>query len=348
MPNHNHSRCEICGENAVFHVPDGDLCRECHDLLFFRCNDCGNEFRILARHSLGDARYCDECYHEHVFVCDECGGEYDRRIAHEFDGQHLCNDCYRRMANEGVSGYHHHRYPSYNDDELRLGFELEAGGADSDEYEDCVRMMCEHRKDHGKKFVMEHDGSIPDCGFETISYPYTMSQYHNDGNYWYQTLEILRGNGLHASKECGLHIHASRAFMSSDQWYLAGWFIVSNRPQFEALCRRSSTYYACYSDAEDFDAFKRRMRDPQHYDAINYGSGKPTIEFRMFASTTNATTLFEDLELIDALCRFIKDADNDEVLTIIEDPDKAFNAFKRFINENNYKDAKNLINRKGV
>jgi len=347
MP-HNHDRCEICGCNADFHTPDGDFCRECHNLLFFTCNDCGQEFRILARHSLGDARYCDECYNHHVFVCDECGGEYDRRTAHEFDGQHLCNDCFRRITNEGVSGYHHHRYPSFDDEELRLGFELEAGGADTDEYECCVREMISHRKEHGKKFVMEHDSSIPDCGFETISFPFTMKEYHDDQNYWYQTLEIIRSNGLASSKECGLHIHASRAFMSTESWYLAGWFITSNRPQFEALARRSSTYYASYNDAEDFISFKHRMRDPSHYDAINYGSGKPTIEFRIFASTTNATTLFEDLELVDAVCRFVKDADDDERLDIIENPEKAFKAFKCFVHDNNYKNAENLIIRKEV
>lgn len=342
--------CEICGAPATHHNDDGDFCDSCHSLLFFTCTQCGNEHRILARHILNGCGYCSECYNEHIWTCANCGGQYERGRMRDVNGQHLCPDCWRsRHRSQGVCGYHHHSYQSFHDNELRLGFELETGSASERGYDDCINALVELKSERGEGFYMETDSSIPDWGFETISKPYKLADYRSNRAYWSDMCSILKSNGLRASKECGLHIHASRRFMPTDKWVLAGWFIISNQSKFESLARRESTHYAYYSEYDDVDDYDCHVRNnPQHYDAVNFGSEKPTIEFRMFASTTNVTTLFEDLELIDALCRFVKSADSNIERDIKERPTEAFAKFKAYVLENNYQDCINLINRKGV
>jgi len=343
------TKCEICGKPVTHINDDGAFCDECYNLLFFTCEECGHEHRILARMTHNGRRLCRECYDRHVANCDRCGNRVDRETLRDYHGQHLCRECYRNIRNEGICDYHSHRYPEFYDHELRLGFELETGGASYDSCQDTVTAMNDLWESDGRRFNMEHDGSIPSYGFELISFPYKMQEYNETREYWDKVLMNLRDGGLKSSSECGLHIHASRAFMEMSKWILVGWIIVQNRQKFESLCRRKSCHYASYSTAESFSDYDYDAReDRNHYDAINFGSSKPTVEFRMFASTTNCNTLYEDLELITALAHFVKNANTEAQREIIEDPTEAFVKFKAYVAENHYNYALNLINRKGV
>lgn len=343
------TKCEICGKRCTHVNSDGAFCDDCYNLLYFECDECHQWHRILARMNHNGRHLCRSCYERRVGTCDRCGNHVDRDQMRDYHGQHLCRECFRNIRNEGICDYHSHRYPDFYDHELRLGFELETGGASHDNCMNTVTAMNDLWEAEGRKFNMEHDGSIPCYGFELISLPYKMQEYNDDHAYWDKVLMNLRDGGLKSCSECGLHIHASRAFMEMSRWILVGWLIVSNKSKFEALCRRKSCHYASYNASECFSDYDYDSRnDRNHYDAINFGSSKPTVEFRMFASTTNCNTLYEDLELITALAHFVKNANTAAQHEIIENPEEAFNKFKAYVAENHYNLALNLIKRKGV
>lgn len=369
MPNNEDTDphiCIICGRQANWTNDDGDFCDQCHSILYFECNHCHEWFRATNRHSLnrGDFNVCDHCYDELGQECPQCGNAFTMDHLHRFRGRLCCDSCISdlRRSRSGVGNYHSHGYQVPNDDKLRLGFELETGDTCEDDMMSCVDELRpiggynddddEYDEDECAQdlFYLEHDGSIPEYGFELISTPHTLDEYKNDIQTWTNILALLKKWGLHSPSSCGLHIHASKRFMDSYGWNLVGWFVNSNRAAFESLARRGGNNYARYYDYDSYRKFCRNIEyDMDRYSAVNYHSSQHTIEFRMFASTTNINTLYEDLELIDALVRWVKDIhDTDNDMLIIERPQEAFKTFKEYVKNNNYDKAVALIERKGV
>lgn len=365
MPNNEDSEphvCIICGRRADFTNDDGDFCNECHSILYFKCEHCNEWYRITQRHLMnnGEMVICGQCYEEIGHECSRCGNTYTDDRLHLFRGQMCCDSCIREACRRrnGLSSYHSHSYYVPDDDELRLGFELETGDTSEESMTSCIDELYPDRHNDNEEeeeendntlFYLEHDGSIPDYGFELISTPHTPKEYKDDFQKWTNILTMLKKWGLHSPEECGLHIHASKRFMDSMGWNLVGWFVNSNYDRFEKLARRCGNSYSEYYTYGDYDAFVNSIEDMSRYSAVNYHSSQYTVEFRMFASTTNVNTLYEDLELIEALVRWVKYVkESDKADLIIESPRGFFEDFKTYVKNNNYDRANALIERKGV
>lgn len=361
--NENPDVCIICGRQASYVNDDGAFCEQCHSILYFQCDECHEWYRATNRHSMnrGDRHVCDQCYESIGAQCEHCGNDFTMDNLTRYRGQMCCHSCINEIRRHrgGIGGYHSHDYSVPDDGELRFGFELETGDTGEDDMLSCVEALKplrnavdeddENYDSREDMFYLEHDGSIPDYGFELISTPHTLEEYRTDFKKWNNILALLREWGLHAHYKCGLHIHASKQFMDSLEWYMVGWFVNENRERFEQLARREGNDYAEYYSYGSFSSFSNNIDDMDRYSAVNYHSSQYTIEFRMFASTTNINTLYEDLELIDALVRWVK-LIHTECLDqlIIETPRTAFASFKTFIKEHNYDKANALIERKGV
>lgn len=363
--NENPDVCIICGRQASFTNDDGDFCEQCHQILYFKCDECGQWYRAVNRHSLnhGDIHLCDSCFESIGAQCEHCNNDFTEDRLRRYRGEMLCESCINDMRRHrsGISGYHTHGYSVPSDGKLRFGFELETGDTDEDSMLNCVEQLKPFRNipeddeedDYEEirpdMFYLEHDGSIPDYGFELISTPHTLEEYRKDNTKWSSVLALLRHWGLHAHHRCGLHIHASRQFMNTLEWNMVGWFVNENRDKFELLARREGNDYAEYYSYPSYASFCNNIEDMDRYSAVNYQSSQHTVEFRMFASTTNINTLYEDLELIDALVRwvhYVHENSMDEI--IIETPRGAFTSFKTYIKEHNYDKALALIERKEV
>jgi hypothetical protein len=146
----------------------------------------------------------------------------------------------------------------------------------------------------GKDGIVKWDGSLA-LGIEIVSRPMTFD-FHKAAN-WDEKLGAISKN-FDAASTCGLHIHVSRAPITDSALNRILTFIYAreNDEFVQAIAGRGENRYAARLAAQN-----RIGRD--RYQAVNI-LNPATIEFRMFAGTTNANRLWESLEFVDALVKF--------------------------------------------
>lgn len=206
-----------------------------------------------------------------------------------------------RLADEGrrlLSGF-----------EDELSFEdVYYGDADADEIADEFTDVI------GDYIGTEHDGSV-DYGFECVSQPMTLTAHIESD--WIDKLCELAQNRNAIEGRNGLHVHISRAGLgqtvAAQDLAIAKMMLMLERfeNKYISLARRDYNrsgwaYRVEVADhARHSDSLVEAAKDSgdDRYHSINI-TNRDTVEFRIFASTTNPNTLKATLELVNATATY--------------------------------------------
>lgn len=177
--------------------------------------------------------------------------------------------------------------------------------------------------------IFKRDGSLKnsgDGGFEICTSPASL-EYHKAK--WVKFFNNLP-EGLEASSRCGMHVHISKAPLTSLQiGKIIGFVHNPLNAQFLALVagRPSNDYCEYKSNKTCKFALSKYINQFSHRSAVNVLNGA-TIEIRIFASTTNYASFIKNIEFCHALVKYAGSGN----ISIAES--KNLKNFLQFINEN--------------
>ena len=193
-----------------------------------------------------------------------------------------------------------------------MGFELETEKIDEDDDRaiDCAYNV---HQILGDEFVnTERDGSL-NCGFETISQPATL-QFHASMEDKYRTLmDNYREYGMEGTTNCGMHVHFNRNYFTSED-NLVNLFTIFNKfwDNIVEFSRRNTEQIERWARKPDDDVEEAIIENENRYIAINL-TNTNTIEFRIFASTTDYDTFMKTLTFVNNIVMFSKYATKEQI-----------------------------------
>ena len=193
-----------------------------------------------------------------------------------------------------------------------MGFELETENIDEDDDRaiDCAYNV---HQILGDEFVnTERDGSL-NCGFETISQPATL-QFHASMEDKYRTLmDNYHEYGMESTTNCGMHVHFNRNYFTSED-NLVNLFTIFNKfwDNIVEFSRRNTEQIERWARKPDDDVEEAIIENENRYIAINL-TNTNTIEFRIFASTTDYDTFMKTLTFVNNIVMFSKYATKEQI-----------------------------------
>ena len=315
--------CSVCGkeENRYEMVKlEGEwYCTDCLEKMFFYCEEHRDYEPIEELIAFIDVydnglTMCRKAYEEKYYVCDDCGMPVRKNDTYNVSGdKHICPKCFEERK---VIKHYHHSHGSERNffgnpvNGIYFGLEIES---EAREYEDLNSIASEVRNGIGKdKVHFEEDGSL-DNGFETITEPMSY-EFMKNNRIVEGITSLLDCNGMYASERCGLHIHITRTEEVDRKIPKILSFLESNKEDIIIFSRRDedSFHEWCefYTDEHTLTAYEaeRICLRPQgrRHMCINLTNSN-TIEFRCFAGTLNAKTIYGCIEFILALLENIED-----------------------------------------
>lgn len=311
------------------------MCQDCADRLAVFCEHCeemvlrDNATDVGGRNSI--IWVCDSCCNGNYDCCESCGAWFNYR---ESGCNGRCDDCCEEPARY-VEDYSYKPYPNFYQKQdvdeipdLYLGIELEVdeGYSRHDASDDI------HDLD-ARRVYMKEDGSLSDSGFEIVSHPCTLA-YHKEDMEWGKIMEICRDyDYCERASSCGLHIHASRAFFGESRAerdlhiakvvmlisrFWTTHIIPFSRRRLDALFQWAGKGFdlkVTKDDSESDISLKLTAKSNEgRYVAVNLRNAN-TIEFRFFKGTLDLDTLHAAMEFVDAICRFAKRINIEDVDT---------------------------------
>lgn len=180
-----------------------------------------------------------------------------------------------------------------------IGLEIEIEGYDSTTKRHALARLLE--KHLNNQHFCCSDGSLNN-GAEIVTAPMSRLEIKDKYREFYQLLSGLSASGFtaHDSGTCGLHVHISRKWLSSDEASKIAKFISQYNVIWKSVSRRTS------SSIERYCQFRVNYHDK--YRAVNF-CHRDTIEFRFFRGTLNPKSFFSSLELILSLVECSKQSD---------------------------------------
>jgi len=298
-------RCEArVRDDDARTMASGDLwCEQCFDAYGTPCAACDDYFPVeRLYYDRTDAGYCDACYSEHAEQDDDEDGDGDD------------DDCDGYLHDHDSTVFGVLGICEPDQARLHLGFEIELNT--SSRY-DAASHFADLAQGLG---IVKHDGSIGNGrnGIELVSVPMSL----DDIRYFIGLLfpgDVFHHNAF-VDATCGMHVHASRAPLTTAQIAklvrfihtphnqafmerLAGRRLVSS--QWASIDHRSESWKAVFVPT---NAGSLRIHDWFRYSALNL-TNTDTIEFRIFASTTNVARARANVEACAALIAFCAPAE---------------------------------------
>lgn len=323
-------------------TPSGDaLCVGCR----IYCERCDNyDYEDNSRGVEGVGIYCGSCADNYTFWCESCECTYsDNDSSYHLadvgvywcegccsDNANWCDNCdeYNRDECENcddggrlINQYSYKPDPIFHGnskDNLYFGIELEMEIRDGDlsaSSEYVMEMM-------GDFTYLKDDSSIGSGGykgFEMVSHPATLDYFTNNKNLW-TTLDYLKRVHIARSwdaKNCGLHIHISRAgFKSGAHTHRFLSLIYKNSDKMMKLGGRKSNY-AKFNDVYKYDDFDRpyftladKVAHPhnamtERFSAVNT-QNLHTLELRFFRGTMNPDGVLSAIQLAHATVEYTR------------------------------------------
>lgn len=299
------------------------VCPDCLDRFYTKCERCGdyilndNSYNVYIDEDRTEASWCENCWEYHTWTCEECGDCYSDGVPdHEYvcpschgEEEQDCDDIAYWNAPSGVRSYSYKPTacfcPSYTENQIFYGFELEAEahGNDSDEWADKVN------ENLGYTYV-KHDGSLND-GMEIVSHPATLEYHMSKKDDYERIFREMRAAGWrsHDDGTCGLHVHISKKPMEEKNPFAINnlliifdrfWdkLVIFSRRKDHHLDRWAKRYGTVFSDYKGIKDEAKRYGD--RYMAVNLKNDH-TVEIRMFRGTLNPDTFFATLQLVDVI-----------------------------------------------
>lgn len=231
--------------------PIEDVCPECAEARYFRCDNCGEYHEIGSTVTSSDEHhFCSECASMHTFtcdicgsrhesathshktthdgriVCDECSRDYERceycdglfhmHDLREVDGRHLCWSCSSYDSEQPIQSYYFKPAPVFHDapgsEPTGLYLGVELEMDCGDAEAATARIGSLYGCDH---LYFKHDSSL-DEGCELVTHPMSPEYMMSDEGkrMWLDICEAALAEGMrsHDTSTCGLHVHVSRDF----------------------------------------------------------------------------------------------------------------------------------------
>lgn len=345
--------CEECEEYVPFdeiqEIDGSYVCESCleyHDDRYFRCDDCGEWFRIERwnyRYSGGSSprietcngdNICIGCYENSYATCEDCG-EVDHVDNMVFDDDcYYCESCSSRKRVHNYSykpapkfktgnSIHDVFYNAIDVKEPVFGVELEID--DGDDAQDVAFDLTNASED----IYCKHDGSLEEEGVEIVTHPCTLS-YHQNFLGWDRLCQIARNHNYlsHNARTCGLHVHVGRQ-QFGETWeerdaVAAKLVILVNRhwDNIVKFSRRKEYQLDDWAKKPDFEVGETEeecienalaLKSNGRYQAVNQCNSN-TIEFRVFNGTLRYETILATLEFVSNLVRYAMSHSVEEVM----------------------------------
>ena len=298
------------------------------------CRDCGSLIFDVMYRTRDNEAVCEECRNTHYYYCENCNAvmRYEEAVT-GMSGRYYCSvEC--QEADDPfdfTSELPYNAKPpvkfldgKFDKDKLYLGVEVEVDSNinTEDDKEGCIYDIFKTTKD----VYCKHDGSLS-SGFEFVSHPATL-EYHKNKLCYDKLIATCQDWGYDGDSylSTGLHIHASRSFFEGKdkeaalklemlfEKFWKNFLVLSGRTEEKAERWAKNRYFMKHN----FYDLKKPVEEAvsrlypamtmDRYTAINVQNA-PTIEFRIFKGTTRKRSIFAMLELVDYMCRFVKDAD---------------------------------------
>lgn len=309
------SEAHTSGRVSAYRSNTGQFCDRCA----FTCRDCDRRFaNSIDEYNDSDGnRICERCA-ESYSSCDDCSRVVHQDQTHysEENEQTLCDSCHDRQQRRRDKAIHDYNYKPKAEfkrglldkatDKRFFGIEVETEAPDDAEQEEDAENVAA-----SGLFYCKEDGSITD-GFEIVSHPAAI-------NYW-RTVNLssivrLKRDGYRSydTSTCGMHIHVSRAALSSLDQYKLLYFFRHNAKFIKRASRRSGDRmdrWAAIDCGRSVDFVRKVKRGNTHdgrYTAINF-ENRNSVEFRIFRGTLSVAGIRRNIEFINALIEFIKSA----------------------------------------
>lgn len=231
--------------------------------------------------------------------CPECGAVTD------YFQEGVCFHCADKVQSM-VREYSSKAEAHFNykpTSEIHYGVELELEGRS------LKSVLYAHRnlKDH---CILKRDGSLEN-GFEIVTKPSSIEEHKKQFEPFFSG---IKGVGLKAANTCGMHVHVSKKPLSALQIKRIAQFLENNIGEVHKIAGRKESYYAKITGLAQKVTLEYNAREPvyskrlkastsERYVGLNC-SPTNTIEFRMFASTTDAKKFNSNLEFVKAIVGF--------------------------------------------
>ena len=329
--------CADCGreidtENEeYFETKNGDIiCSDCRDEYYITCEGCGELIHIDDTIEAEDTSgyWCDDCAQDNFSTCDCCGEWFhnDELTYNSNDDCYYCADCYDECDDydDFITSYHEHKgqYEFYKTDKeakkpLYFGFELEVEQGigcsiynNNEEAKNIYDLI-------GDLVFYERDGSLNN-GFEIISHPQTFKYIMKNRNKYKTMLQHLIDNKYisHNSNNCGLHIHLTRDYFTTNEIDKLQLLIEKFKNELTIFSRRTPQQISHWSsfisdkhntDTEPIDIkyIKKYKDNYNRYYALNLTNSN-TIEFRLLRGTLKYNTFIASFELLNNMVKIVK------------------------------------------
>lgn len=173
--------------------------------------------------------------------------------------------------------------------------------------------------------ILKEDGSLPYGGAELCSLPITRDAAYIQ---FKAVCEVLQRNEARAwnRPQCGLHIHVSRDSASWLTWGKVDRFF-ENRDNSKFLDFVSGRESNSYCERPGLNNLKRHRIEmakskavfgANRYQAINFSTNKPTVEFRLFRGNTSYDGIMRCIEFCDSLIEFARASSANSDMNAIE------------------------------
>ncbi len=285
-----------------------EMCSTCYEQIksevdLVHCESCNSyeesDDFVFSEHR--DTEICSRCYRNSYIECYDCGREYIEAREHE---------CYREDDEDENSLYVYSYKPIpkfYGDAPYYMGIELEV---------ECGRGVRNPNVSEGVEIVygclgrnrtyLKSDGSLTE-GFEIVTHPHSMSEYHNLN---WSFLDELKSNGFRSwnTDTCGLHVHISRtAFTNKSHTLRFVKFIYDNQKQVQLISGRDSSW-ARFNDKGNLMA--KVVQFPYyhgdgHYAAVNT-ENEHTLEVRVFRGSLRKERVLSAIEFVHSVTEYTR------------------------------------------
>lgn len=282
---------------------------------FFECDHCSSYYHYDYSGWFDGVRYCSNCIDNNVFDCGECGTTiWD-------GGDHDCTE-----DSDDSSLIHSYSYrPSpffFGEGQYHFGFELEVESRGNGR--NLGATIAQNAL--GGHAYLKDDGSLND-GFEIVTHPHTLENYHKDFNW--DVLNKLQSEGYRSwnTRTCGLHVHVSRTAFGDGRstWHYTDSMrsqiilkrqahelrfmklVYDNQRQVERIAGRSGNQYATFSDKGNLiHKVKTGYQSSGRYSAINTDNDD-TIEVRVFKGSLRKERVLSAIEFVHAAVEYTRD-----------------------------------------
>ena len=327
----HHYTCLNCGQfrtkkdHPMYLDGNGNtICNECIELP--QCSKCGRFKPTKKMHK--DGQVCKSC-HGHLNGCEGCGERTIETVSmHETKG-YFCRKCTTQKGYGYIWNYSWKPYPIVkgNPDTLIVGIENEVSCRPKFKPIKVLGLVLKH---YDEDFVYAKADSSVFNGFELVTHPMTYDYFKSvDWSFMFpkgkimSAVEVQKQNfkdpeSGKIQKYTGMHVHLSKDYFTTFHLYKFINFLYSNHKYSEKIGERKSNKYCHnfpnYTEVKQSSKSKRTTQRSFIY----MPNSTRTVELRFFAGCHTEAMFVKNVEFIQALYEYTRDAGKGDAGDIVK------------------------------